>query len=88
MKCHLSFTIPDDKYEYEVAVKAPKFVLADEEFKQILRNICKYDDVSVIRDKLHEASEISDAQIIDVVQAIRDIYWNNLDEHGAKIEGS
>ena len=88
MKFSMHFNIPDNIHEYECAMKGAKFVLADEEFKQILRNVCKYDDVALIREHMQGADKISNEQIVAVVQAIREIYWNNLNNYGARIEGT
>lgn len=66
MKAKLEFNLPDEKNEYLLAVHSQELFSFIWQFRQTLRNISKFD-------------ELSDDQV-KIVEHINDIFCNNLND--------
>lgn len=74
-KTMLIFNLPEDKYELELAQKAWNFKSTLDALDDSLRSIVKYDNVSMLRDKMDEEEnkELTDGQIITAAHAFRSL---------------
>jgi hypothetical protein len=85
MKAILEFSLPDEKYEYELAVKASNYYRCVCDLRETYRSIIKYDAVDKIRDYLDPkvSAEFSDEQIIQLAGAFRELFSAAVEENEA-----
>lgn len=86
-KAHLSFNLPEDSVDFDLAVKGPKLRLAVDEFYNELRNVIKYDNVSIVEQEFDsEDDKVSAEHIIQVAIAMRKILIKLEDTYNSRAE--